>query len=318
MPRRAVVSALALLSLAVGLSGCALSAVLSSDAEMRFPDVGNHVVVRDGRQSLRLRYVERGDGRSIVLLHGAYGGLEDWQATILDDVALRGRAIAFDRPGHGWSDRPCESSTPEVQAGLLRDACRSIGASHPVLVGFSWGGAVAAAWAARWPDEVEGLVLLNAPTHSWGGAPEPIDTATRVPFFGEFLTANVFSVIGPFVAPSRAAAAFLPEAVPASFAKSPLDLALRPATFDANAADVTLLDGALAAQSPGYASIRCPVVFVVGDGDRIVGPEFHSPRFVAAVPQTRRVVVAGAGHQLPYAHPAECMKALDDVLATRR
>lgn len=298
------------LALACILPGCAASAVLSADAEMSFPDRGAHVVA-DG---VRLRYVEAGAGRPVVLIHGAYGGVEDWEATILGDVARLGRAIAFDRPGHGWSGPGCGTS-PAAQAALLRDACREIGADRPVVVGFSYGGAVAAAWAAEWPDEVSGLVLLNAPTHPWGGSPSVTDSVACVPGLGEILAANVLTPAAAVLARGYAENAFAPEPVTAAFERSPIPLAIRPAALRENSAEVAALDADLAAQAPRYPRIRCPVTFVVGDSDRIVGPEWHSPRFVAEVAGTRRVVVRGAGHQLPYSRPADCIDAIRDVLA---
>ena len=304
-----------LLVLAVALlPGCAVSAVLSADAGIRFPDVGSHVAV-DG---MRLRYVERGEGQAIVLLHGVFGGLEDFGDPLLAGFAERGRAIAFDRPGHGWSSPECGVGTPLEQAAILRDACRAIGASRPVLVGFSWGGSAAAAWAAAWPDEVQGLVLLSAPTHEWGGAPVVIDVLATLPVLGDFLTANVFAPIAPLVVPLRRDDAFAPDAVPESYSRSSLPLALRPADLQNNCAELRLLDGALAAQSPSYGRITCKTVFVVGSGDRIVGPEFHSPRFLEQVPTAERVVIPNAGHQLLYVHPEACLDALDRLLAARR
>jgi pimeloyl-ACP methyl ester carboxylesterase len=300
---------LALLAL-VPLGGCLVTQWVVDDAERRFPDRGEHVVA----EGVRLRYVEKGSGRPIVLLHGAFGGLEDYEATILDDVALRGRAVAFDRPGHGWSRAGCGRPTPDAQAAILRAACSRLGIERPVVVGFSYGGAVAASWASLWPDEVSGLVLLNGPTHAWGGAPDPVYRIAGMAVIGDLFTWNVVTPLGAVLAGSAGENAFAPEAVPASFARSPIPLAIRPAQFRQNAAELEILDLHLETQALRYGAITCPVVFVVGEGDRIVGPEFHSPRWLEALPETKRVVVPGAGHQLLFAHPDVCVQGIDDVL----
>jgi pimeloyl-ACP methyl ester carboxylesterase len=309
-------AALAACALSIALPGCVASQLLVADAEARFPDRGEHVRVEGFAASpTRLRYVERGTGRPIVLVHGAFGGVEDWEATLLPAVAERGRAIAFDRPGHGWSSPVCGAGTPAAQAAVLRAAAHAVGAERPVLVGFSYGGAVAAAWAAAWPDEVAGLVLLNAPTHAWGGSPTLIEDLSLLPVVGDLFVWNVATPLAAIVAPGRKANAFAPEPMPAAFDASPVDLALRPRSFLANAEEIRSLDPALAAQSAGYERITCPVVFLVGSGDQVVGPEHHSPRFLAQVPHAERRVVPGAGHQLPYAHPGACLDALDRVLS---
>lgn len=306
----------ALLTGLATLPGCVATQILAADAEARFPERGAHVTVRDAAgHPVRLRYVERGVGRPIVLVHGAFGGVEDWEATLLDAAARRGRVVAFDRPGHGWSGSACGATTPAAQAGLLHAACAELGIERPVVVGFSFGGAVAAAWAAAHPEDVSGLLLLNAPTHPWGGSPTIVEDLSALPVVGDLLLWNVVSPLAAIVAPTRKANAFAPEPMPASFDASPVDLALRPRSFRSNAEEIRGLDPALAAQAADYARIRCPVVFVVGAGDQVVGPEHHSPRFVAAVPGTVRTVVPGAGHQLPYAHPDACLEALDRVLS---
>ena len=61
-------------------------------------------------------------------------------------VTKRHRVIAFDRPGFGYSDRPHGSAwSAGTQAELLRDAFAVLGINRPVVLGHSWGAAVALA-----------------------------------------------------------------------------------------------------------------------------------------------------------------------------
>lgn len=82
--------------------------MLVTRVERAFPAAGSFIEV-DGT---RIHYFEKGRGTPIVLLHGVYGGAEDWRASILDEVSKRGRAIAIDRPGHGYSESARDSLTP--------------------------------------------------------------------------------------------------------------------------------------------------------------------------------------------------------------
>src|SRR2546428_678143 len=53
----------------------------------------------------RLHYVSKGLGRPVVFIHGNPGSHQDYSMGLLGRVAQSYRAFAFDRPGHGYSER---------------------------------------------------------------------------------------------------------------------------------------------------------------------------------------------------------------------
>jgi long-chain acyl-CoA synthetase len=98
--------------------------------------------------------------RTLVFLHGFGGQAGQWRHQ-LQKFAEENRVIALDLPGHGRSDRlPGGYAMPEVQSALRAalDVLGVKGAS--VLVGHSFGGAVAATFAAENPGRVSHLVLM--------------------------------------------------------------------------------------------------------------------------------------------------------------
>ena len=78
--------------------------------------------------------------------------------------------IAFDRPGLGFTGRPVRGADRRLaaQAALLRRALARLGVGRATLVGHSFGGAVALAWALGAPATVAGLLLLGAPSQPLG------------------------------------------------------------------------------------------------------------------------------------------------------
>src|SRR5512147_2012980 len=70
--------------------------------ERSHPPIGNFIEV-DG---VRLHYVDVGEGKPVVLLHGNASMLQDTYLGLADRLAGKYRVIAFDRPGFGYSDRP--------------------------------------------------------------------------------------------------------------------------------------------------------------------------------------------------------------------
>src|SRR5438876_5539077 len=68
-----------------------------------FSAAGEHVVTVE---NLRVHYVESGTGRTVVLIHGNAGDVEDFEFGTIDRLSRDYRVLAIDRPGHGGSDRP--------------------------------------------------------------------------------------------------------------------------------------------------------------------------------------------------------------------
>ena len=120
-----------------------------------------------------LYYEESGSGGAILGVHGAGSSAVFWQSAAAQ-LANRGRAIIYDRRGHGRSERP-EPYVVDVHrnaddAAALIDA---LGAAPAVVIARSYGGAIAADLALRYPDSVRALALLE------GDVPSVSETAAR-------------------------------------------------------------------------------------------------------------------------------------------
>lgn len=112
----------------------------------------------------RWAMLEAGAGPTLVLVHGFTGSKENW-LPMIGALGGRYRVIAPDLPGWGDSERrPGENYGFVAQADRLADFLRRLEpAGQPViLVGHSMGGGIAALLAARHPDLVARLVLLDA------------------------------------------------------------------------------------------------------------------------------------------------------------
>jgi pimeloyl-ACP methyl ester carboxylesterase len=71
--------------------------------------------------------------------------------------------VAYDRAGQGWSDPGPRPRDAHQSAGELHAALQRAGIAGPYIVaGHSYGGLVVRAFADRYPDEVVGMVLVDA------------------------------------------------------------------------------------------------------------------------------------------------------------
>lgn len=307
-PRRA----LFVLAIAVALS-TAWTFVLTRRVESDFPPNGSFVKL----EGARVRYVEKGHGTPIVLLHGAYGGLEDWRASILDAVAERGRAIAIDRPGHGYSERATGAPlTPAAQARWVHAVLAELGVERAVIVGFSWSGGVAASYALQFPDDTLGVMTVNGALYEWEAITSTTDALLGVPVLGPLFAWSCGSPVAQLFRHGGVERAFHPAQTTPAYAHAALELELRPEGLLVNAAEMRALKPALRLQSPLYPGMRVPLVIVTGLGDQITGPQFHSFRLHETVPGSVLVPVEGAGHQIVFTHPDSVLRALDGLLST--
>lgn len=111
----------------------------------------------------RIAYVRLGTGApTIIFLGGAGMDIDSW-FKVLPEVASIGTVLAWDRPGVGRSDRPVVPQTGEVVVATLRELSAQAGLGPPyLLVAHSLGGLHAELFARCHPDEVCGLVLVEA------------------------------------------------------------------------------------------------------------------------------------------------------------
>ncbi|HET7292733.1 MAG TPA: alpha/beta fold hydrolase, partial [Vicinamibacteria bacterium] len=109
---------------------------------------------------VRIRYVRRGSGPSVVLLHGLASSLFTWK-DVVPGLALDHDVVALDLPGFGGSDPAPAVSVDRLRASVvgLMDRLDIPSAS---LVGNSLGGTAAALVSALHPERVERLVLIDA------------------------------------------------------------------------------------------------------------------------------------------------------------
>src|SRR3712207_1393625 len=112
--------------------------------ESRYPPMGRFLEVSGGR----LHYLDTAPAQplaTVVLLHGASSTLADSMLSLGTRLGERYRVIAFDRPGHGWSDRlgGGEAALPARQAASIAEALRKLGVAKAVIVAHSWAGSLA-------------------------------------------------------------------------------------------------------------------------------------------------------------------------------
>ena len=260
-----------------------------------------------------LAYVEAGQGPPVLLIHGALTNLDDMVLGPFDVLAEGHRVIAVDRPGHGASSRlRFADASPWRQAQIIRDAVRRLGVERPVVVGHSFGGAVALAYGLSFADEIAGVVAL-API-VW---PEPrlelVSFGPRTPpGFGDMLGLGSAVSIDQMALPLLWRAMFLPQAMPERFERGfSFELAGGRRTTTATGEDAVAIVTALWGSVAAYPTCRAPVRILGGDSDVVINNAFHGQSLSRLLPDGTYRSLKGLGHMLH--HFAE-----DEVVSTVR
>jgi pimeloyl-ACP methyl ester carboxylesterase len=125
-------------------------------------DVGGH----------RLHLNCAGSGTPTVILEPGHGEVSSAMAWITADVAQDSRVCVYDRAGKGWSD-PVDGPQDAVQIATdLHTLLARANVPGPyVLAGHSFGGLYVLTFAAQYPDQVAGLVLLDSTAPNPGPVP---------------------------------------------------------------------------------------------------------------------------------------------------
>lgn len=314
MIRRAVLAGGAALALASGL-GLARARQNERAAERSHPPLGDFVAPG----GVPVHFVEMGpaDAPPLVLLHGAGGNLRDFTFSLAPRLAARFRVIAFDRPGHGYTGRlHRRGESPAEQAALLADALAMLGVSRAIIGGFSYGGAVALAWALERPASAAGLLLMNAVSNPWEKPPSRLYDLAAGRLTGPVFNTALAAFPPRGLVEETLTGLFAPHPVPEGYADYiGIGLSLRRSQLEANGRQVTGLLPHIRAQSARYPGLTLPIEIVHGAEDRSVPVQTHPDQFVRQVPHARYTLVPGLGHSAHHYAQPEVEAALERLAA---
>jgi pimeloyl-ACP methyl ester carboxylesterase len=276
-------------------------------------DAHVEMLMRPGNRRLAVhRLAEGGAGRSVVFCHAAPGA-GNFDPNPEQTAARAVTLLATDRPGYGQSDPLATTEWPSI-VGAADDLAALIDqrGERPVgVAGWSAGGRVALALAARRPELVDRVVVLATP------APQE-----EVPWVPEEQQAGLEALRG--LPPEEAQAALQAQLAPAMPKDAADPSALRMlAVSDADEAALALpgarerlglmLSAAAAQGAAGVAAdiisyglrpwgfepdaVRAKTLLLYGSADPVAGPR-HGRWWQKRLPQARLEVVPGAGHLL--------------------
>ena len=298
MIKRTVVTA-AMLTMLGLLFGC-----VSLNAERQAPPVGQFIETDAGTVHVLLAGEPASQKPPIVFIHGASSNLRDMEIAF-GNAGLDDRRLVFiDRVGHGYSARPKDGHRLSVQAGQINSALTALNIENPVIVGQSFGGAVALAYALDFQKDMAGLVLLAPVSHEWPGGIAWHNQVSQTPFIGFLLRRLVVPAYGQVAGTGLIERAFAPNLPPENYAqRAGVGLVFRPKEFRSNAADIFHLKSEVRLMQSRYGELDLPVAVVAGELDKAVSPSLHAKALKRQIPHAMLTMLPDTGHALHHAEP---------------
>jgi pimeloyl-ACP methyl ester carboxylesterase len=207
--KRALVG-IAVALLMLGGSGAIYQAIAAAVDRRHYPPPGQLVAI-NGR-NLHMVVMGKESDRPTVILDGGMAGFSSNFFWVQSELARTTQVVAYDRAGLGWSDPAPEPQDAYQAAEDLHAALAAAGINAPyVVAGHSYGGLVVRAFTDLYPDDVVGMVLIDA-SHPDQWAHIPASRDGKLNGHGNNFTAFLarFGVVRLFQ-PGRAVYAGLPE-----------------------------------------------------------------------------------------------------------
>ena len=291
------------------IAGCAASSDIPPwfDGIQRFPI--KTVLV----QGHRLAYLDVGQGPPLILIHG-YGG-SMWQWEYQQALAAHFRVITLDVIGSGLSDKPDLDYRPDVFIESVRAFMDVLGLSTATLVGNSMGAGIAIGMALSHPQRVERLVLID-------GLPDRVRERLVSPLMRRAVDSHLpgwLVRVGNWLVPSAGTERILKEIVynHALLTPAVLDRSNRNRQRPNLIAPLLSIRDSLPLWEGQFATrfheIGQPTLILWGEQDRLFPPQVGRD-LQAAIPQSRLMVLAEAGHIPQWEQPQAVNRYLLDFL----
>ncbi|MEM1584192.1 MAG: alpha/beta hydrolase [Nitrososphaerota archaeon] len=257
-------------------------------------------------------YEVYGEGRPLMLIHGAWASHEWWRMQI-PEFSKKYKVIAIDVRGHGKSARLEKPTTVQKLAEDVDKVLNTLGISEIVLVGWSMGGMLSTQYYFEHPEKVKGLVLISSRLHKRPRMLIEAYLRTIREMFTLFMDFADFEGFESLKYEDE-----VKKEVQKMFSSSTDPEIIRWAIEDLTKnrrRDYINIVKTLAKYdaSDKLHMIKVPMLIIVGDKDERTPPEF-AKKIHEKVPHSKLIIIEGYGHYMLIERPDIVNKEIIDFL----
>jgi pimeloyl-ACP methyl ester carboxylesterase len=256
----------------------------------------------DGLEAAIATYLESGQGTPLLMLHGFMSSSACWMP-LIEQLQTEYRCISLDLLGFGESTKPLIRYDIAKEVEFVRCVVEALELESFYIIGHSFGGWVASAYALQYPESVKGLILA-APAgirdDSFCGRYDHL----RPLLWQTSIVDGVLHLIKPFASlvgqkQSIQQIAWMRQELNAQpAARSFLVDRLRP-------------EDAIDTVEKEIHQLEIPALVITGDRDETI-PLWHSETYANEIPNAKLVVIQNADHSLPQVYFNQLAIAIRD------
>ncbi len=249
-------------------------------------------------------------GPIAVCVHGMTTPSYVWHGLAEGMVKMGYRVLVYDLYGRGYSDRPGGLQDDAFFLRQLDDLLDDQNVETDItLLGYSMGGAIAAAFASAQPGRIRQLVLL-APAGMETSAGSMARFIANTPFVGDWLMLALF---GKVHRQGTEAERYLPNSVDNIVDRQQSELAFRGFVPGCLSSLRGILSHDMEAEHRKLHHSGIPVLAIWGRDDDVI-PLTASGKLAEWNRTARQEVIDGAGHGLPYTHTDAVLESMRETL----
>lgn len=275
-------------------------------------DTPRHLETANGQWTCRAH----GSGEPLVLLHGLGSAGTTWNR-VVPLLADRFRVLVLDLPGHGLSSRPPTSFDLASLTASFAEALEALELRVPVVLGHSYGGAIAMQYVIDHPERCRQLVLVSSA--GFGTEVHPVLRALTLPVADRVIGAWSRIPVSQVADHPRIGWMLGDREPPFSellLLHRNLETRLgRAAYLSLLRAGVDTAGQRLGDGDPSLLSGSARTLIVWGNPDPVI-PVAHAEAANAAIEGSRLTLIPGGGHAPHRRRPREFAEAVSRFLAT--
>ncbi|PHR72203.1 MAG: hypothetical protein COA67_05180 [Lutibacter sp.] len=262
-----------------------------------------------------IRYIQKGEGQDILLIHGTPGCLEDWDL-ITDYLSKNYRVTAFDRLGNSYTSSNNYNYTLKENAAVVHQLIDTLKLKNIVVIGHSYGGSTTAQLAVEDNPKIDSYILVAPPLY--GINPGILYKIASIPVIGKGFAYLMYitKAKGVIRETYKSSMGSKPELLTEEFLNFRTDVLSQPKVLYTTSNERTNYNDGLDKIAPKYSEITKKVSIIVGDSD-YQNLMDGCDKFKRVRPQTELLILKNTGHFVQMEKTELLLGFIDSHLKTR-
>ncbi len=256
---------------------------------------------------LKAAYLEIGHGPTLLMLHGFFGDAACW-LPLIQKLKSHFRCISLDLIGFGESSKPMIRYDVAISVAFVRQFVEKLGIESCYILGHSFGGWVASAYALKYPNLTQGLIL-TAPAGIRDDSFADRHLNLRPLLWKTPLVDWALHLATPF-AKMKGKRAEIEKIwwIRKSIVSQPVARSFLISRLRAKEVVDTV--------EKEIHKLRLPTLVIGGDRDKTI-PVWHCQTFAREIPNAKLAIISGADHNLPDGYFREIADLIGKFMASQ-